>query len=768
MTGKIFVNLHIVVCSILLYSAISGCTVNPNGELDGNGSTSYDGNTSTAQKSFIAIPNTYKYGLPYAPCRMNDTELLAEYNSWKNQYVVSSGCPAGALRVRRDSTSQDDTVSEGIGYGMLLSFYFNDKTTFDGLYKYALAHMTDRGLMHWRVRADGVNISEFNIPTPHEIPWTNTNTGGPIVTQSTTPSGTGWVKMAENGRKLTSATDADEDMALALCMAAKVWGSSANFNYLTEAKKMISNIMTYDMHPGWGNPVNAYSPALGAGYYTGGTWGGINPGEKPGWNPSYYTPAYYPIFYEVSGDSSWLQLTNTMWQHMDIVGQANNGTGLFPDWCDTSTLICKPTYGCSDILPYKTQSYNFYYDSVRVPWRMAVAASWFNDQKALRIAKQNAEFFKTPFYSSNIVDGYAIDGSPWNPDNRDPLNTGVGGVNKMGAVYVSMIGCATLPYEDIYYANRFYEVIKNSKISYSDPWGHYYGNTLRLLALLYLNGEFVNYYDANNYTIITINPVPGTINAEDYIATNGVNKLTNLGGIAAISANSGIISYAISNTYSAIQYGLYRVIYTIYRYGTYSSPGPQYGGDSVLLYIDNMNQQETRSYWPLDTWVTVTNFMLMTPGSHTLSIANNAYNPFGVGSIKVEYLGTPPISPISSLNLLNCATTNGIYTLKSDYIGFSLYYKQGYYVTYLVNVPGVPGGTAKNYTVSFQGYYFGYANSATFSFWTNMSEPYTSATISYATSPVPSPGTGTVSLKPGLQVLMISGAASGISNLIIY
>ena len=66
---------------------------------------------------------------------------------------------------------------EGIGYGMLLAVYFDDKATFDGLWAYANIHLNAQGLMHWRIGPDG-NVWGHN-----------------------------------------AATDADEDMALALIVA---------------------------------------------------------------------------------------------------------------------------------------------------------------------------------------------------------------------------------------------------------------------------------------------------------------------------------------------------------------------------------------------------------------------------------------------------------------------------------------------------------------------------------------------------------------------
>jgi endoglucanase len=117
--------------------------------------------------------------------------------------TTSTGAPAGALRVvdpvgnPAAGGPANRTVSEGIGYGMLLAVYFADKTVFDPLWAYATAHMSN-GLMSWQIDATGALV---------------------------------------NG-DTHSATDADEDMAWALLMADKQWGGT----YLAAATTLIKAI----------------------------------------------------------------------------------------------------------------------------------------------------------------------------------------------------------------------------------------------------------------------------------------------------------------------------------------------------------------------------------------------------------------------------------------------------------------------------------------------------------------------------------------------
>ncbi|MDP9151430.1 MAG: glycosyl hydrolase family 8, partial [Myxococcota bacterium] len=56
--------------------------------------------------------------------------LYSAYQKWKARFVVPA---AGGFRVQRPE-SNNDTVSEGIGYGMLIAVSMNDQPRFDGLW----------------------------------------------------------------------------------------------------------------------------------------------------------------------------------------------------------------------------------------------------------------------------------------------------------------------------------------------------------------------------------------------------------------------------------------------------------------------------------------------------------------------------------------------------------------------------------------------------------------------------------------------------------
>jgi hypothetical protein len=119
--------------------------------------------------------------------------LVSAYNQWKARFVVAG---TGGLKVIRPEDN-NDTVSEGIGYGMLIAVYMNDKTLFDGLWGYWKANPAVAPLMVWN------------------------NTGG-----------------------AGSETDADEDATFALLMASRQWSGGT---YASDALNMMHAVLANDV-----------------------------------------------------------------------------------------------------------------------------------------------------------------------------------------------------------------------------------------------------------------------------------------------------------------------------------------------------------------------------------------------------------------------------------------------------------------------------------------------------------------------------------------
>lgn len=386
--------------------------------------------------SISAFPydNSYPYGFSSLAIDQaaDNNFLLQEWEEWKRTRITENGA-RGFKRVQRSAEDNYDTVSEGMAYGLLFSVYFNEQELFDDLYSYVKLYLNNNGLMSWHIDANGNVVG----------------TGG-----------------------YGSATDADEDIALALIFAHKVWGSSPKFNYEEEARTFLTNLYNHCVEPG----TYVLKP--------GDSWGGSNVT-----NPSYFAPAWYKIFADFSGNSDWLKVADKCYEIIEKVKNHNGGTGLVPDWC---TAEGRQAQG---------QGYDFTYDAIRYPWRTAIDYSWFGDERARNNCNLINAFFKN-IGAGNIVDGYSITGNV------------IGSYHN--AAFVSMVAASSMTGYDLDFARELYA--ENKKVKDSGDFYSYYGNCLRLFALLYTTGNFPNLYSNGDDDIIPGDiDGNGTVNSIDYV-----------------------------------------------------------------------------------------------------------------------------------------------------------------------------------------------------------------------------------------------------------
>jgi len=266
----------------------------------------------------------------------------------------------GHLRVRRPNDHDqgpdvDSTVSEGIGYGMLMAVYMDDQTTFDELWKYEQGFPDmDNGLMNWKISADGTTV------------------------------------LGENG-----ATDADEDMAFALLMADKQWGGQGTLDkpYIQLATDQIRNVWVHEI---------LESKLLLPGDHFGG-WDMIN--------ISYFAPAYYRLFKTIDigipDPPNWDAVIQTAYDTIDYALNASNVTppnGLVPAWCASQQPNCNP------VPQPNGNASNYQYDSCRTPFRIALDWCWFGEPRAKAYLAKTSAFFSR-IGAKQIVDGYGLDGT---------------------------------------------------------------------------------------------------------------------------------------------------------------------------------------------------------------------------------------------------------------------------------------------------------------------------------------------------------------------
>ncbi|OLZ11202.1 glycosyl hydrolase family 8 [Sulfobacillus thermosulfidooxidans] len=319
------------------------------------------------------------------------TAASLAYQSWQQTYVQSAG--PGLLRVVRPQNN-NDTVSEGIGYGMLLAVANNDLATFQGLWNYAKKYRDASGLMNWDISASGTVI------------------------------GTG------------SATDADEDMAYALFLAHQRWPGQG---FGQAATNQIDAILAFDV-----SPHNRLLP--------GDHWG-----DTAIMNPSYIAPAYYARFATFTGNNRWNLVAeqNLQW----IADNANPTTGLLPDWLNAD--------GSNPAIPWDQYSDGWYYDAVRLPWRLWLAASSQNNTLAQTVLQEEGHWLEV-LNTTALTSGYTLEGIPLNNYQSGPFIS--------AAAFMAQYATPALA---------------KAALTQLEQWQPhtYYGASLRALALATFAGE---------------------------------------------------------------------------------------------------------------------------------------------------------------------------------------------------------------------------------------------------------------------------------------
>ena len=285
--------------------------------------------------------------------------LTAAWSGYKHRFIQPDG---RVIDFQRDQV----TSSEGQSYAMLRAVWMDDRPTLD---------------LTWR--------------------WTQDNLGDP------THSRIGWLwgKAPDGSWRLldaNSASDADEDIALALLFAAHRWSST----YRPAAIALLDRIWSEEVATVAGDP-----------YLTAGNWG---PGAAGGpvLNPSYFAPYEYRIIAQEDRAHPWGELIDTSYSALQACTEAplDRGAGrLPPNWCalDVASGGAHPAPGMS-------QGGDYGYDAFRVMWRVALDARWNLEPRALRYLSAHSMVLLDSWHQQRkLASEYKHDGVIRNP-NEDP------------------------------------------------------------------------------------------------------------------------------------------------------------------------------------------------------------------------------------------------------------------------------------------------------------------------------------------------------------
>ncbi len=323
------------------------------------------------------------------------------------------------------------TTSEGQSYAMLRAVWLEDKEAFDGSWEWTqdhLQHREDDSLISWKWVVDKLEDS-------------------------------------------TNATDADEDIALALLFAYKQWGDET---YLESAQEII-----YDLGE------HAVVKIDDTHYFMPAHWESIEQWNGYLFNPSYLSPASYRIFAMVDPDHEWDQIADDSYKILNKIGQMEgNSTYLPADWI----LVDKETGELSSANEYFDYDVDrFSFDAFRTLWRVALDYQWFQSPDAQRYAER-VNTFLISYYNEHGTLPTAI--AP-NGDIVSDFSTPAIDAGHLA----SLMLLRDSEIADKFYTERFDQLYNNDGNYWGEDKYNYYNANWAWFATAMHNGDLINLWN---------------------------------------------------------------------------------------------------------------------------------------------------------------------------------------------------------------------------------------------------------------------------------
>jgi endo-1,4-beta-D-glucanase Y len=243
--------------------------------------------------------------------------LRESWNAYVQQFIQQDG------RVI-DHSAANISTSEGQAYAMLRAVWIGDRENFDKTFTWAKNNLNSG------IRKD--NLWAWK--------WGKNAQGK-------------WVVLDK-----AFAADADQDAALALILASRVWKEA---KYAEDARAILRDLwMVGTVEAGGHRYLLAGDSSCKR--------------EVCRINPSYYAPYAYRIFAGFDDIADWDALVESSYQLLNIVSGFAN-TGLPADWVQLNTMT-------GEIAPASEKDSAYSYDAFRVHWRIEVDRELFRDPRA--------------------------------------------------------------------------------------------------------------------------------------------------------------------------------------------------------------------------------------------------------------------------------------------------------------------------------------------------------------------------------------------------
>lgn len=423
----------LVVTFALAAFAHAACDQGSTSDLDGELGISIDcveteegDGTASVAIPFGSHPEPYAPGtiLPDVASQTALDEATRDfYFTWKSTYV---GCGCGDDRYFVSASVDDNnlTVSEAHGYGMIATALMagadpDAQRLFDGMVRYYQDHPS-------------AGSSEF-------LAWYQN-------TSCETEAGG------------SSATDGDLDIAYALLLADRQWGSCGSIDYRGLALELLKALSA--------RVVDASRRWLLLGDWVSGDSYHGNATRS-----SDFMPGHLTTFAWADSSGGWEGLSSSLYDVMNSVQTGHaRGTGLLPDFIQDPGSDPRPAEPEFLEGPHDGA---YYWNACRVPWRLAMDALHNGDDRARALLGPLNAWIQseTAGQPGRIVVGYTLDGQ---------------NVNEFSSqAYVAPFGVAAMvAAENQSWLNRVWLAAESS-----GPQG-YYADSIKLLSMLAMSSNW--------------------------------------------------------------------------------------------------------------------------------------------------------------------------------------------------------------------------------------------------------------------------------------
>jgi endoglucanase len=349
------------------------------------------------------------------------------YFQWKDRYIRKSQCSEDLYVWSENAGKNNESVSEGQGYGMIIVAYMagadsQAHATYDALFNFYKNHpsLRNQWLMSWAQKRTCVN------------------------------------------RKVSSASDGDIDIAYSLLLADAQWSSAGKINYASEARHMIDAILNQEINAATATILESNDVESDSRDYN-------------DMRSSDFIPSEMRAFYNASKNTEWLKSIDSCYKVFDYMQKTYSPeAGLVPDFIQGIGQNPRPAKSY-----YLESKYDglYNYNACRVPWRIASDYVIYGERRSRKFLEPVNKWIQETCSGNpdNISAGYTLAGDDLGSRHFEALS------------FISSFAVsAMVDKKNQEWLNRLWDYIIRFRLKDFD----YFDNSIKLLTLIILSGNY--------------------------------------------------------------------------------------------------------------------------------------------------------------------------------------------------------------------------------------------------------------------------------------